>query len=54
MKKDIKLLFEIDYIVKEELWQLIGILFFAFNGVAMLIESSYIKTDLNATFYNVG
>lgn len=51
MKKYRKSLFEIDYIVKEELWRSISIFFFAFIGVAMLIESGYIKTDLNATFY---
>ena len=44
-------LFEWDYIVKEEMWRSIAVLFYTFIGIGSLIKYGYIKTDLTATFY---
>lgn len=44
-------LFEWDYIVKEELFRSIAVLFYTFIGIGSLIKYGYIKTDLTATFY---
>lgn len=44
-------LFEWDYIVKEEMWRSIAVLFYAFISIGMMISYGFIKADLTDTFF---